>query len=351
MAIYNPKNSKTSNWYIDFIDPNGKRIRQSAGTENKAHAQELHDRLKSESWRVKNVGEKPRYSWQQAVVRWMNEHQYKKSLRTDKQIFRYLNQHLHDKNLDEINKRVIDAIKAHKLSMNSKPATVNRMLSLLRGVLIAAHREWEWIDNRPNVKLMTVKNERIRWLTHDEVARLFAELPPHTLAMARFSLATGLRASNVIHLKWSNVDLQKRCAWIDASESKSGKAIAVPLNDDAMAALHSQLEKHESYVFVYAGKPVNIVGNITWRNAVKRAGIEDFRYHDLRHTWASWHVQNGTPLHILKELGGWSDLKMVLRYAHLSSESLSGYANNSKVNDKILTYPQKSAANEARRRA
>ena len=349
MAIY--KQEKSGNWYIDFIDPNGKRVRQSAGTENKQQAQELHDRLKVEAWRVKNVGEKPRYSWQQAVVRWLNERAHKKSLRSDKQALRYLNQHLADKMLDEINRHLIERIKAHKLSTGAKNSTVNRTIAVLRGILIAAHREWEWLENHPIVKLLPVKDERVRWLTHEEVARLFAELPPLTKAMAQFSLATGLRASNVIHLKWSNVDLQKRTAWIDANETKSGKSIAVPLNDDALSALRSQIGKHEISVFTYAGKPVNVVNNDTWRNALKRAGIENFRYHDLRHTWASWHIQNGTPLHVLKELGGWSDLKMVLRYAHLSSENLISYANNSKVNDKILSYPQKSPITDIQRRA
>ncbi|MDD5460756.1 MAG: tyrosine-type recombinase/integrase [Methylococcales bacterium] len=65
--------------------------------------------------------------------------------------------------------------------------------------------------------------------------------------------------------------------------------------------------------------------------------ITDFRWHDLRHTWASWHIQNGTPLHILKELGGWTDLGMVLRYAHLSSQHLEEYAGNSINCDKSTT--------------
>ena len=68
------------------------------------------------------------------------------------------------------------------------------------------------------------------------------------------------------------------------------------------------------------------VGTKAWRAAVARAGIEDFRWHDLRHTWASWHVQHGTPLYALQELGGWSDTEMVRRYAHLSSDHLSDYA-------------------------
>lgn len=61
---------------------------------------------------------------------------------------------------------------------------------------------------------------------------------------------------------------------------------------------------------------------------MRKAGIKDFRWHDLRHTWASWHVQVGTPLHVLQELGGWSTFVMVQRYAHLSAAHLAGHAEN-----------------------
>lgn len=61
--------------------------------------------------------------------------------------------------------------------------------------------------------------------------------------------------------------------------------------------------------------------------ALERAGIKDFRWHDLRHTWASWHVQNGTPLFALQELGGWESQEMVRRYAHLAADHLAPYAN------------------------
>jgi site-specific recombinase XerD len=81
---------------------------------------------------------------------------------------------------------------------------------------------------------------------------------------------------------------------------------------------------------------VTRANNHAWRKALARAGISDFRWHDLRHTWASCHVQNGTPLQVLKELGGWADLTMVLRYAHLSSKHLEEYAGNSKVVTNLL---------------
>jgi integrase len=314
----------------------------------------LHDRLKAESWRVKNLGDKPKYTWQEAVVRWLNENGHKKSLQTDKEILRYLNQHLCDKRLDEINRDQIDLIKQHKQSKGASNGTVNRMLALIRAILNAATKDWEWLETAPNVKMLPIQNAKIRWITKQEASRLFQELPEHLAAMARFSLATGLRESNVVNLKWSQVDLQRRCSWVDAENSKSKKAIAVPLNDDALAVLRSQIGKNEIYVFTYKGEPVTRANNHAWRKALERAGISDFRWHDLRHTWASWHVQNGTPLHVLKELGGWADLTMVLRYAHLSSEHLSGYANNSSQitgHDKLLSYPQKNPESENRYRA
>ena len=341
MAIYKQKNSNI--WYIDFIDANGKRVRQSAGTENKQQAQELHDRLKHEAWRVKNVGDKPRYSWQQAVVRYLGEQEDSKTLENTKGVLRYLNEHIESKMLDEITKKVVDEIRLHKKSTGVKNSTVNRTMTVLRAVLNAAH-EWEWLESVPKVKMFSDDSARVRFLTVEEATRLLSQLKGELLVMAKFTLATGLRASNVIGLCWSNVDLQNRRAWIDAHNSKSGKAITVPLNDEAMRVLRDQVGKHQSKVFDYSQRQLSTE---EFTKAVKRAGIEDFRWHDLRHTWASWHIQNGTPLNVLKELGGWADLSMVLRYAHLSSEHLSMYANNStkiSANDKILSYPAKKVA-------
>jgi integrase len=123
--------------------------------------------------------------------------------------------------------------------------------------------------------------------------------------------------------------MKRRCAGIHADEAKGKKAIAVPLNDDALLVIREQIGKHLTHVFTYKGNPVSVANTKAWRNALKRADIKDFRFHDLRHTWASWHRMNGTPLDALKELGAWSDIEMVLRYAHLSSEHLNQYANNS----------------------
>ena len=109
------------------------------------------------------------------------------------------------------------------------------------------------------------------------------------------SLATGLRAGKVTGLQWSQVDLTRRLAWIHPDQAKARKAIAVPLNAEALALI-KQVGKHRTHVFSYCGKPIIQLNTKAWYAALKRAGIADFRWHDLRHTWASWHVQNGTPM-------------------------------------------------------
>lgn len=168
---------------------------------------------------------------------------------------------------------------------------------------------------------------RIRFLTRDEAQRLLAELPEHLADMAAFSLATGLRRANVTGLQWSQVSLVRRQAWIHPDQAKARKAIAVPLNAEAVALIRKQIGRHPTHVFSYRGRPITQVSTKAWYLAQQRAGIEDFRWHDLRHTWASWHVQGGTPLYALQELGGWESPEMVRRYAHLSVEHLAPYAD------------------------
>ena len=227
--------------------------------------------------------------------------------------------------LDEITPQIIAQIRAAKIATGVKPATVNRLLAVLRSVLNAARKEG-WIDTVPAFQMMCEPKRRVRWLTHAQADQLLAQLPPHLAAMMRFTLATGLRETNVTQLQWSQVDLGQRRAWIHADQSKNRRALAVPLNQDAVEVLRSEFGKHELYVFTYQGQPVTRANNRAWRKALVRAGIEDFRWHDLRHTWASWHVQNGTPLEVLKELGGWESLEMVMRYAHLSGDHLMEHA-------------------------
>jgi len=114
-------------------------------------------------------------------------------------------------------------------------------------------------------------------------------------------------------------------------QAKARRAIPVPLNSAAFAVVMKQIGKHPERVFTYDGKPIERGSTSAWYRAIKRVGLQHFRYHDLRHVWASWHVQSGTPLFALQELAGWETERMVRRYAHLSGKHLAPHAERMAV--------------------
>ncbi len=266
-------------------------------------------------------------TWDDAVERWLVEKSDKKSLKSDKSNIRWLNKYLCGIPLADIDRDVISALKTQKIASGVSNATVNRMLALLRGVLRSAAFEWDWLPHSPSVKLLREPSRRIRYLSSTQAIRLLMELPSHLSVMAAFSLATGLRRSNVTGLEWSQIDLKRKVAWFEGDQMKSGNPQVIPLNPDALRILLTRLNIHPVFVFTYKGHRIIQTSTAAWYKALKRAGIVDFRWHDLRHTWASWHIQSGTPLFALQELGGWESSEMVRRYAHLSIEHLAAYAS------------------------
>jgi len=271
------------------------------------------------------VSAEGRKTWDDAEARWLVEKAGKASLHSDRCIFGWVRPYLHGKYLDEIDRAFVDSLKMRKMGTGAKPGTVNRMLALVRSVLRAAY-DWEWLSVLPKIRLLAEPKRRVRYLLKSEADALLAELPVHLSHMAAFSLATGLRKGNVLGLEWSQVDLARRVAWIHPDQSKSRVAIGLPLNDDAVRILSLQLGAHPVFVFTYEGKPVRQTTTAAWYKALKRCGIKDFRWHDLRHTWATWHVISGTPLNALQELGGWESEQMVRRYAHFSVGHLAVFA-------------------------
>ncbi|MBK5964355.1 integrase [Thiocystis minor] len=331
--LYRRPNS--SHWWTRFTTPDGKEVRRSTGTETKKDAEEYEAKLKQELWRIARLGEKPKHSWQEAVVRFCEETAHKHSHEDDLCNLRWIGPHLKQLYLDQIDIDVIEKIIKIRKAGGAKNATINRTLAMIRVILRRAERKWRWIDRAPAISLLPEPRRRIRWLTREEANRLIAELPEHLADMVRFSLATGLREANVTGLEWNQIDLERRVAWVHADQAKAKKAIGIPLNRDAVLVLRRWQGRHPTRVFCYPLKrngiavlmPIDKAGTAAWRKALQRAGIEQFRWHDLRHTWASWHVQSGTPLNVLQELGGWESSEMVQRYAHLAPEHLSEHAS------------------------
>ena len=323
MPIY--KRGKT--YWLDIACPDGRRLRQSARTANRRDAQQLHDQIKAELWRQTTLGERPAARWQDAATAWLTERGDYPSRSDDVIWLRWLHPHLYDTPLTALHPQRIAEIQAIRQAEGVKARSVNAILQVIRSVLRAAQQRG-WLEHVPPIRLLPEPSRRIRYLSDDEERRLLAALPPHLAEVARFGLATGLRMSNITRLEWPQVDLGRRQAWIWPDQSKTGQALAVPLNEDAVAVLRRQWGNHPERVFTHAGQPFHQANGRTWRKAVQAAGLIDFRFHDLRHTWATRHIQAGTPLHALMELGGWSDPAMVRKYAHFSAAHLQQFAEN-----------------------
>lgn len=282
MSLYKRDNM----WWIDFTTASGERIRRSADTSNKVEAQELHDQLKAESWRVERLGERRQYTWGEAAAKWLEETSHKRTHHDDILKLRWLEQYLEGKLLTEVTRDVVAGIGARKRSQASA-ATANRHLALVRAILRRACDEWEWIDKAPKVKLYREPKRRVRWITPEQARTLLDELQEHQRDMVLFALATELRQGNVTSLRWSQVDLERRTAWISGENVKNGRrpacvaqrlgrrGPAAPARQAPGAGLHLSTEAHQ------------VVNTRGWRRALVRVGIENFRWHDLRYTWAS----------------------------------------------------------------
>lgn len=313
-------------WHIQFTAPNGERVRQSARTADRRQAEELETVLKARAWRQDQLDE-TQSTWAEAVVSWLRSTTHKDRSGTEERL-RWLDRFLGSMLLRDIDRRTLHAIRDAKLREGVKPATVNRHLAAVSAVLNHAHKSG-MLESVPPIPKMKEAKGRLRWLTPAEARQLIGALRGmprcgHVADMVTLALATGLRESNITGLRWN----QFRTDHLWIPETKSGKPLRVPLNDSALAVMSRRRGQHDEYVFTYRGKPLRKAGHDGFRAAVRACGWDDVTFHTLRHTWASWHVQAGTPLAVLQQLGGWSTYQMVLRYAHLAPDHVDAYAQN-----------------------
>ena len=298
-------------WWVKLTH-NGRTVRESSKTSDKKAAQEYHEKRKGELWRQAKLGDKPPVTWGQALAKWMS---VKPRGLPDRYRLRTLS--IKPSETLPLGQSTISGRLAD-LSAGSH----NRALALIVAIHNCAGVQPPEIERRPNPP------GRTRWLTAEEWKRLLKALEaesPLLAQCARFAIATGLRENNVLNLLWPQIDLQRRVAWFYADEMKGGKQHGLPLNDDAMAVLNERRGIHKTYVFAHpdSGKPLVKASNRAWYKAVKKAKLKGFRWHDLRHTWASWAAMGGVRLEDIQEMGGWANSQMVQRYRHLSPGHLA----------------------------
>jgi integrase len=218
-----------------------------------------------------------------------------------------------------------------KLHEGRQPATVVRYMAALSHAFTIAVNEWEWLNDNPMRKVRKPKEPRgrVRFLNEDERHRLLDSCKKsktkHLYPVVVLALSTGMRQMEIMNLTWDDVDISR--GLITLHETKNGERRAVPLVGHAKEVVKelSKVRRLDTNIIFYSDtKPSTpIFIRTPWNNALKDSGINDFKFHDLRHTTASYLAMNGASLAEIAEILGHKTLSMVKRYAHLSEQHTS----------------------------
>jgi integrase len=210
--------------------------------------------------------------------------------------------------------------KTIRLLTNVKPASVNRELACLKFMFSLA-KKWKLVDENPvkEVKLFQEQKIEMHILDKDETDRLIHCSAHHLKPILIVALNTGMRKGEILNLRWNDIDFDRYFIFI--RETKSGRSRKVPMNYLVLEALNS-LKRESEYVFYNPETKKRIKDVKTaFKAACRRAGIKDLRFHDLRHTAATYMVTGGVDLVTVAEILGHTDIKMTMRYAHPTPEN------------------------------
>jgi integrase len=264
------------------------------------------------------------------IAKYLQEHSPKKAPKShvrDRSLANHLLQHFGGYTLHEISPHLIYQYKVKRLQEGAAPKTLNNELFLMGHAFNLASKEWEWIRENPVKKVSKEKVNNVidRWLTFQEEERLLAASPEWLREIILFALNTGMRQGEILDLQWPMVDLSRKTVTI--LEQKNKGKDTLPLNASALEVLkrRGRVRSIKSNLVFYNGNQNRINARNLQRafdSVLKKAGIEKFRFHDLRHTWATRLIQAGVDSYTVQRLGRWKSSTMVMRYAHHCAESL-----------------------------
>jgi integrase len=327
------KVKKRGNSYqIDYLDPHGKRIRLSFSKKKDAQA-ELGKRVSLiAEKRYLDVKKDCKTTLEELLKKYSENHKHQASFENLKEYcIENFKKHFGEKtklsNIRYVDIEMYRNQLMQKLTRQKRlraDASVNRELATLHHVFSKAV-EWDMMERNPFEKgqslMLKLSNQRTRYLTEDEIPRLLGECKTtkHLHHIVVCALNTGMRRGEILNLKWNQV----RNGFIYLEKTKTKTRREIPVNDE-FAQVLKEIRKEQGltseYVFTYARR---IIGKVdrAFHGALRRAGIENFTFHDLRHTFASHLIMRGASLKEVQELLGHKTVTMTLRYAHLAEEN------------------------------
>jgi integrase len=317
-------------WWVRYVDREGREHREKVGS--KSAAREVYRQRKTEvrleKFDPEAVTRRRVLTVKGLVEQYQPEFTQKRSAKDDRRYARYWLEHMGSTPADQVRPEDVERWRRKRLSEPTRrgkpaaPATVNRAVAFLKRLFNLAIRDGLLGQNPvTRVKMLTENNARIRFLLDEEEERLRAVMSQEDWAIVGFALATGLRQGEMLSLRREDLDL--RLGMITVRRSKHGEQRHVPMNQSARDALAIILGGHSSgWVFPAprGGGPRR--GDSVYRGvlvpALKRAYIENFHWHDLRHTFYSRLVMAGVDLRTVQQLAGHKTITVTMRYAHLS---------------------------------
>lgn len=319
MSLY--KRPGSPFWWVRI----GRKTRQSTGTTDREQAEEFESILRERLWRRTKLGDRGAVPWKEATERWLK--QSNRARERDRRILQWLAPRIGEEMISAIaDSDALEQLREDGLAEGWTHSTVDRMMRTVRAVLRACWK-WKWLNATPYVPMYGEPEPEPRFLTQAEFRRLCHELPPHLNRAARFAVCTLLRKTAQARLTWAMVDMRARLVRIPRANMKAGKAFGLTLSDEAMRVLRECRDyARGDYVFHFNGKLVREFRTRAFLEAAERAGVAPLRWHDLRHTGASWAVQSGVTLQELMALGDWRSYKSVLIYAHLAPHNSAAAA-------------------------
>lgn len=333
-------------WWI-CIRFKGRKVQKSLETSDKRLAQQIEAKLKVGLLEGKHFN-RPNgngKTFKELAERYLAEKTVRKALstqRTDRGTFRrHLIPTFGEMLLGDIMAKDISDFKAKRYADGKVSETVNRELTVLKACLNTAMREYGWLEQSPALFVGKDKpgNGRMRYLPQEEINALHGQLPDWLKPMFDLARFTGIRQGNLLDLTWKDVDVFRKT--ITLQETKNGDRHGVPINETLLEVLVGLFKKRdisEPLVFTLNGETVTASSlGKSFRSACKDVGIVDFRWHDLRHQFASELVQAGVSIYEVQKLLGQKTIAMTMRYSHLSPENLRVAVNVLKRADYNLT--------------
>jgi integrase len=269
-------------------------------------------------------------------------------------VVRELREEFGDKKLSQITYMDVETWRNKRKATPTKQGNPRAVGSVNCDMAILGHMlnkgvEWRLLEKSPLKKgarlIVKVDNRRTQFLTEPQIEALLNECPPHLAPIVETALLTGMRKGEILGLKWDQI--RNGFVYLEGGMCKSGKGRKIPVSDQLNEVFRKLRQVNQlKSEFVFCDSRGNRCRNVNgaFKSACRRAGIEDFVFHDLRHTFASQLVMKGATINAVQELLGHASLAMTMRYSHLSQEHLKDAVNlfprMTGVN-KVLRIPQK----------